>query len=205
MGQWTPAAHLANVEKLARVIEVDPARSGGVHQLVLLQTGRGTTSAGLTRLGRYSVRGLDAQLVAAYRFLAYNYTPGDEIYLFGFARGALAVRRLAGVIARVGLLNRESSVRGLLPQVMARYHGSQGRRVEPFMRESEVEFKHDHCFPEATVHFLGVFETVGTLGVPGRRGRSRPALHDTTLNPSVRTARQALAIDEEGSAASCSE
>lgn len=50
--------------------------------------------------------GIDANIQDGYRFLCLNYVPGDEIYLFGFSRGAYTVRSLAGMIYCSGLLER---------------------------------------------------------------------------------------------------
>ncbi|MES2144129.1 MAG: DUF2235 domain-containing protein, partial [Pseudomonadota bacterium] len=54
-------------------------------------------------------RGLNRQIFRAYGWLASHYRPGDRIYLIGYSRGALAVRSLAGIIDRVGLVRREEA------------------------------------------------------------------------------------------------
>ena len=53
-------------------------------------------------------RGMNRQIRRAYGFLASRYRPGDRIFLFGYSRGAYAVRSLAGVIDRVGLIRGRS-------------------------------------------------------------------------------------------------
>jgi hypothetical protein len=99
---------------------------------------------------------------------------------------------VAGMVGRVGLLTKLSLVEERLPAAVHMYQrtdlpqGAFGASVD--------EFKHDHCFP-ATVDFLGVFDTVGALGVPGFM-RHAPRFHDVQLSSQVLRARQALAIDE---------
>src|ERR1700712_3268111 len=51
--------------------------------------------------------GLDDKVLAAYQFLVQNYRDGDQIYLFGFSRGAYTVRVLAGLIHKAGLVSPE--------------------------------------------------------------------------------------------------
>jgi hypothetical protein len=65
---------------------------------------------------------------------------------------------------------------------------------EGALGEGVDEFKHDHCHP-ANVNFLGVFDTVGALGVPGLK-RLTPRFHDVQLSGQVLRARHALAVDE---------
>ena len=56
--------------------------------------GRGGRELDEALAGGLVGRGLMATVVEAYQFLAFNYTPGDEIYLFGFSRGAFTARTL---------------------------------------------------------------------------------------------------------------
>lgn len=51
--------------------------------------------------------GLKTNVQEAYTFLANNYHEGDEIFLFGFSRGAYTVRSLAGLIAHIGILTKK--------------------------------------------------------------------------------------------------
>ena len=53
-------------------------------------------------LGLATGYGLDDNVLAAYAFLVHNYQAGDQIYLFGFSRGAYTVRVLAGLIHKIG-------------------------------------------------------------------------------------------------------
>ena len=194
-GTWNKPDNetITNVEKIARTVQSDPGATGGTYQLVYYVSGVGAGSYAADRmLGGAFGFGLFHNVIAAYRFLAQNYEPGDEIFIIGFSRGAYTARSVAGMVGRVGLLTKVSLVEERLPAAVARYQqkdprsGAFGAGVE--------EFKHDHCHP-AKVNFLGVFDTVGALGVPGFM-RLAPRFHDVQLSSQVVRARHALAIDE---------
>ncbi|KAA1417947.1 DUF2235 domain-containing protein [Nocardioides humilatus] len=194
-GTWNKpdSETITNVEKIARTIQTDPAASGRAYQLVYYVGGVGTGSYKADEvLGGAFGFGLFRNVVAAYRFLAQNYEPGDEIFIVGFSRGAYTARSLAGMIGRVGLLTRLSLVEERLPAAVARYQQRKPRTGA--FGESVEEFKHDHCHA-AEVNFLGVFDTVGALGVPGFM-KFAPQFHNVRLGAGVLRARQALAIDE---------
>ncbi len=194
-GTWNrpDSAHVTNIEKIARTVQTDLTANQGVQQLVLYLSGVGAGYRVDRILGGAFGFGLFGNVLAGYRFLALNYEPGDEIFVFGFSRGAYTARSLVGMIGRVGLLTRSALVDEKLPEAVARY-----RRERPAGGEagqSAEEFRHDYCHPDVPVQFLGVFDTVGALGVPGAVGRGHQ-FHDVKLGGSVRCARQALAADE---------
>jgi uncharacterized protein (DUF2235 family) len=129
-----------------------------------------------------------------------------EISLFGFSRGAFSARSLAGMIAKCGLLPPGTGGPDGLDasDVFARYRN----RRRPGWREmdsgeapaqtDEDRLVLDHA-RRVHIRFIGVFDTVGALGVPGRFGSAasrRYAFHDTNLSGFVQTARHALALDE---------
>lgn len=194
-GTWNKPDNEAasNVEKIAHTVQTDPSKTGGVQQLVFYISGVGTSSYEADRLlgGAFGL-GLFHNVIACYRFLAQNYEPGDEIFLIGFSRGAYTARSLAGMLASVGLLTKVSLVEERLPYAVHLYQGTP--LPEGAFGESVDEFKHDHCHA-VTVTFLGVFDTVGALGVPGF-AHDTPRFHSVQLSDQVRCARQALAIDE---------
>ncbi len=194
-GTWNKPDNqtITNVEKIARSVQTDPGATGGTHQLVYYVSGVGAGSYKADRfLGGAFGFGLFHHVIACYRFLAQNYEPGDEIVIVGFSRGAYTARSVAGMVGRVGLLTKVSLVEERLPAAVSLYQrknprgGAFGASVE--------EFKHDHCHA-AEVSFLGVFDTVGALGVPGFM-RHAPRFHDVQLSSQVLRARHALAVDE---------
>ncbi len=194
-GTWNrpESEFVTNIEKIARSIEVEREKSGGVSQPVHYVRGVGGLGYLTDRLiGGAFGAGLFANVLDAYRFLALNYVPEDEIFVFGFSRGAYTARSLVGMIDAIGLLTRDALIDGQLPEAERRYRGKPRRHQE--FGSSNAEFKADNCHtPEITM--LGVLDTVGALGVPGWFGR-RYRFLDVRLGASVRCARQALAIDE---------
>jgi Uncharacterized alpha/beta hydrolase domain (DUF2235) len=95
-GQVTPS----NVSKIADAV----ADYGETEQLVFYERGVGTGGL-LDRIGGGAVGvGLSQNVLAAYRYLAQHYLPGDDLYLFGFSRGAFTARSLAGLIGNCGIL-----------------------------------------------------------------------------------------------------
>ena len=125
-----------NVALMARSIHAYQD-TGGVLQVVLYLRGIGTTGLHFeTVFDGATGHGIADNIRSAYMFLAQNYYPGDEIFLFGFSRGAYTARSLAGFIAACGVLKREKLgdlvlawqyYRGRRPSLAARL-----RSVEPF-------------------------------------------------------------------------
>ncbi len=195
-GTWNEPAsdNVTNIEKIARTISTDPDQCDQVQQLVLYVGGVGIGYKLDRLLGGAFGSGLFNNVKTAYRFLALNYEEGDEIFAFGFSRGAYTARSLVGMIGFIGLLTRESLVANKLPEAVDRY-----QRKEPKnggFGSSNEEFKRDFCHPKTPTKFLGVFDTVGALGVPGLLPKDHQ-FHDINLGDSVECARQALAIDED--------
>ncbi|MGN6722166.1 MAG: DUF2235 domain-containing protein [Marmoricola sp.] len=194
-GTWNKPDNVdvTNVEKIARTVQTDAGSSGGVQQLVYYISGVGTSSYEADRLlgGAFGL-GLFHNVIACYRFLSQNYEPGDEIFIIGFSRGAYTARSLAGMVAKVGLLTKVALVEDRLAEAV---HIYQGLKMPPGTpSQSPSDFKRDHCYaPKIT--FLGVFDTVGALGVPGFEWAT-PRFHDVQLSDQVLCARHALAVDE---------
>lgn len=179
----------SNVTKLARAIR--PIAPDGRSQLVYYDEGVGT-HWGLDRWagGGFGV-GVEKNIREAYRFLVYNYAPGDEIFLFGFSRGAWTVRSLAGFIERVGLLAKPDAF--WLNAAFDLYR----RRRTP---QDIAQFLVGKTCHRPDIAFIGVWDTVGSIGLPSRLfhalTRQRWNYHDVELAPGVRAAFHALAIDE---------
>lgn len=197
-GTWNQPdnEHITNIEKIARTAQSDPSETGGVFQLVYYINGVGGGGYEADRLlGGAMGMGLFHNVIASYRFLAQNFEPGDEIFIFGFSRGAYTARSLAGMIEGVGLITKTALVQERLPYAVHLY---QGKKLSAgAFGESNEEFKGDHCHPSevSEVTFLGVFDTVGALGVAGMEPHT-PRFHNISLGNRVRRARHALAIDE---------
>lgn len=138
-------------------------------------------------------RGLDRDVLAAYCFLCRHYRPGDTIFLFGFSRGAYTVRVVAGLIYLIGLL-REHQI------------NFAGFALKAYKKASEAnDFRIAHQFQRVVtpqcvpIDFVGVWDTVSSVIVPGRYPFSELRLEElpyTSHNPAVRVFRHAMAIDE---------
>lgn len=182
-----------NVTKMARAIL--PRDASGVDQVVYYHDGVGT-GRGLDKwTGGAFGDGIEAIVRTLYRFILYNYVPGDDLYLFGFSRGAFTVRTLAGFMNRVGLLQKDDDY--FIPEAWHCYE----QNVRPgLLAWTQVFQKLRDVEPCPPIHCIGVWDTVGELGVPGFLGRlvspDRYKFHDISLTPPIRHAYQALAIDE---------
>lgn len=115
---------LTNVARLAKCVE--PYGWDGRRQIVFYDSGVGVAT-GVSHLADRIVSvlggaigaGLDDKIESAYRFLVLNYEPGDEIFVFGFSRGAYTARSLCGLIRKCGILRRGCLDR--IPEAMALY------------------------------------------------------------------------------------
>ena len=135
--------------------------------------------------------GIDRRIVEGYRFLAEHYGPGDEIYLFGFSRGAFQARSLSELVTLVGLLQPEA-----LSEVEQAwlYYQAHDAASDPETLERLRKLGH----PDVRIRCVGVWDTVGNLGIPFIGGWVGPRIsfHSTELSPLVDVGIQALAIDE---------
>ncbi len=183
-----------NVTKVATAVAGRDA--AGTSQLVYYQPGVGTSPGERLRGGAFGM-GLSRGVQEVYRFVVENYEPGDELFFFGFSRGAYMARSAAGLIRNAGIL-RPHNV-GRIKQAYALYRD---RVVDPKHVESRLfrrSFAHEDRVP---VRFLGVWDTVGSLGIPWSGipaidRLNRPwQFHDTKLSTTVQAAFQALAVDE---------
>ncbi|MFQ6393924.1 DUF2235 domain-containing protein [Nocardia sp. KC 131] len=203
-GTWKAesSSTVSNIIKIAQTIRFDtPGPTGEpIQQWVSYVSGPGARGFLADRLmgGAFGL-GLEANLSSAYWHLALNWEPGDEIYIFGFSRGAYTARSLAGLIGRIGIMTPEAMIDGKYPQALAIHQQAAPERTtrnpDPPEPQEWIDFRREHCRHPAKIDFLGVFDTVGALGVPGLTSL-RHKFHDVKLSSNVHCARQALAIDE---------
>lgn len=94
----------------------------GIEQVAFYDKGVGTGALGVLdrSIGGGTGYGISTNMRNCYNFLANNYVPGDDIYLFGFSRGAYTVRSLAGMLQAVGILSKNDL--GYVPEAYAYYH-----------------------------------------------------------------------------------
>jgi uncharacterized protein (DUF2235 family) len=183
-----------NVTKLARAIRSRTAE--GVDQVVFYHDGIGTEGGAVDRLsdGAFG-SGMEDNIRTLYRFLVYNHEPGDELYFFGFSRGAFTVRSLAGFLNKVGLVEKEHDY--FVPDLYDCYEQNAAPGSAPWQHAFRHIKQPRPCPP---IRMIGVWDTVGALGAPGILGRvvnrGKYDYHDVGLHPSIAHAYQALAIDE---------
>ena len=181
-----------NVTELMRAIR--PTDAAGNPQVVFYDKGVGTGGPVDRLLGGMFGKGLDEQIRGAYRFLVHNYAPGDEIYLFGFSRGAFSARSLGGMIGEMGLLADERTV--TTQAVWRAYQRPRGERGRP----AALAGIRRHARVDVRIRALGVWDTVGALGIPYSlltwRLRRRHRFHDVGLGDHIDRSFHALAIDE---------
>ena len=187
----------SNVVKLAQAVK--RTASDGVPQIVFYDEGIGVDSNKI--VGGVTGLGIDKNIQDAYRFLSFNYDQGDEIYLFGFSRGAYTVRSLAGMIYCSGLLSRR-----YITKASEAYELYRDRGLKPNDEEAK-SFRKDYGKDNGDrvpITLLGCFDTVGALGIPlvpafkkfEGQLKTRYKFHDTTLNKDIENGLHAVAIDE---------
>lgn len=182
-----------NVTKVARAVR--PRDANGVDQVVFYNEGVGTDGGMDKFTGGAFGHGLENNVRTLYRNIIYNYQPGDELFFFGFSRGAFTVRTLAGFMKHVGLLEKDDDY--YVPEI----YGCYEKGFRPGSREwGHANRKIQGTRPCPPISFIGVWDTVGALGAPGFLGqifnRKKYAYHDIGLHDEVEHAYQALAIDE---------
>lgn len=186
-GNQMKATGHTNVATLFRMLDVsDPER-----QIAYYDPGVGTMSAANARgiVGRWWSRicglafgaGLKENVAQAYTFLMQHWLPGDELYVFGFSRGAYTARALVGMLNRPGLLRPGSE--HLVPYALAQY--ATNKTLSDKDKRNIREFAHAFCrgtaeaplspprandpyemhWHSVPVAYLGVWDTVKAAGI----------------------------------------
>ena len=188
----------SNVVKMVRGIK--PVADDGTVQVVYYQIGVGTGRGADKWLGGGTGLGLSENIIESYEFLSNNYVHGDQIFLFGFSRGAYTARSLAGLIDTAGLLPKNEIFFMKEAYELYRSHREvENDAEEKAFQQRAKQFREDHQSAPIPIQFLGVWDTVGALGIPiGLFSglNKRYAFHKVGLSPSVVGAYHALAIDE---------
>ena len=196
-GTWNTPDQLAptNVSKVAQAIA--PKDPFGREQHTFYHRGVGTNRWDRIRGGGFGF-GLSRNVRDAYGFLVQNFEPGDELFFFGFSRGAFTARSTVGLIRNCGILRRKHA--DLVDKAYAFYRS---RKSTTHPRSMEAQLFRRSYSHETSIRFIGVWDTVGALGIPLSGLRlvnlinRRWQFHDTALSAIVDAAFQALAIDEK--------
>ena len=179
-----------NVLKVARAIA--PVAKDGVKQVVFYDWGLGSYHASIA--GGGFGKGINKNIADNYRFIVQNYDPGDELYFFGFSRGAYTVRSLAGFINNCGILKREHANR--IDEAFDIYKNPDIQPKDDFSVNYRKKYAVDS---KVRIKFIGVWDTVGALGIPFRMFgflNEKHLFHDNKIGPNIDVARHAMAIDE---------
>lgn len=219
-GTWNEidSRHPTNVARIAQ--SVSRFARENVPQMIYYDEGVGTTATEKWSGGIFG-RGLTEKIVRAYHFLVLNYEPGDQIYVFGFSRGAFTARSFVGLLRNAGVMSRRSlsHIRKAIDLYLSR-----DERSSPNSEEARA-FRMLHCpklclpgdldwrrtalgkpelkgLTELRVDYLGIWDSVGALGIPKHLKllawlNRKHGFHDTTLSSFVRRARHAVAADEK--------
>lgn len=150
-----------NIVKIARGLKSRADRD--IEQIIYYHRGVGTDGFLDSITGGAFGWGLQRNVEDAYRFLVHNYRPGDQVCLFGFSRGAFTVRSVAGLIRQCSILKSENA-----HLIKEGYDNYRDPAVSPDDElSSGWRATNSHLMPH--IEFLGVFDTVGAMGVPANR------------------------------------
>lgn len=224
-GTWNKPEDHTNVSRIHSAI---PDVHGGCpDQLKFYDSGVGTELGNAVR-GGAAGKGLDVNILQGYCWLIEQYEPGkgeleekdkarfrdgDEIFVFGFSRGAFTARSLVGLINRCGIPKREKFGAGtperrpidvkhpIVRRAWELYRKEFPGNVPAREQTEVVAFRKQHSW-DVKVKFIGVWDTVGALGIPvfgdwfSPLQRRKYSFHDTRLGRVVENAFHAVAIDE---------
>lgn len=187
---------LTNVAKLCAAIA--PADALGARQLSVYLPGVGTGPWWDRIVGGAFGVGVSENIQKAYGWIGHHYEPGDELFFFGFSRGAFTARSLVGLIRNCGILRREHV--SMIPEAYSFYRNRDPAKHPRSERARRFRDRYSHPGIPA-LKCVGVWDTVGSLGVPttgpiGWYTRRKYGFHDVALSSWVQNAFHALAVDE---------
>jgi uncharacterized protein (DUF2235 family) len=193
-GTWNRAedeSRRTNVAKLHALAINDRARG----QLTFYDEGVGVNMWEKIRGGLFGV-GISQNIKDGYEFLVREWGGGGEaaheVFLFGFSRGAYTVRSLAGLLGRIGLVKDPRRI----DEAYDLYREAKSDKAKPAI----AKFQQEHVAVKPRIRMIGVWDTVGALGIPlNLLNRLNPfphKFHDTSLGQRVEAAYHAVAVDE---------
>lgn len=187
-GTWDSSTSHTNVYKLYKSLLVT------ADQMPFYDDGVGADGNPIIKLvGGAFGTGLWLKIKQGYTKISQVYEKDDEIFIFGFSRGAYTARSLAGMIAVCGLPTQNFDDK-LVDQAFDAY-----RERDNASRQQKLKQLANYSLYDAKLKMVGVWDTVGSLGIPSAIGAIDPIAYgflDTGLHPDVENAYQALAIDE---------
>lgn len=222
-GTWNElsADEPTNVAKLAQMVR--PTDRKGNAQIVYYDEGLGTNTTTARRLVEGATgTGLMLNLREAYRFLIFNYEPGDALFAFGFSRGAFTARSFVGLVRHAGILDIISA--NQIERAIEIYRhapaGQTGKESDDalsfrltncrdvcvseedrrYRMQQDPSGGHENA-PLIDIQYVGVWDTVAALGIPAfipgaKAINGKYRFHDAKLTSKIKAARHAVAIDE---------
>jgi uncharacterized protein (DUF2235 family) len=219
-GTWNKLSADTPTNVVITAASIERVTRDGTTQIIHYDEGVGTGYLDHLSGGMFGV-GLVEIIRRAYSFLIFNYDPGDEIFVFGFSRGAFTARSFVGFIRDVGPLSRvyaekiddalglyerrlkgEDDASDAMRQFRADYSGAVCTvDGDDAFRCQKVDGYQTGQAPAMRVRYLGVWDTVGALGIPANLPGSswlnqNEHYHDVALTEFVESGRHAIAIDE---------
>jgi uncharacterized protein (DUF2235 family) len=191
-GQEGGEGRNTNIYKIFNMVEDRTKR-----QITFYDRGLGTGWRKFS--GNVAGAGISKNIKECYQFIFENFEADDQVYLFGFSRGAATVRSLSGFIHEFGVIPKSRPE--LIDKAWKIYKTGDEEK-----RKIKTElFLGEHHNMWLRIKFLGVFDTVAALGVPNKTisrimdkiPSMRHKFHNLDLSASVENAYQALAIDDE--------
>jgi hypothetical protein len=201
-GTWLGVRQDSNVARLHRAIVPAP---GDPEPLYVKGVGVSGNPVDVVE-GGLTGAGLSRSITAGYRWLVEQFRAGDRVAVFGFSRGAYTARSLVGMVGRVGLVDGTGlgpqEVTDAVDRAYERYRAFRTTPVDPSW-DIGLRLAYRAGDPDIPVDFIGVWDTVGALGIPTyvgipdiRHSRDRYQFLDVVLNPHIRHARHAVSLDE---------
>lgn len=137
--------------------------------------------------------GINRSILRGYAFLCTRWSPGDEIFLFGFSRGAYAVRSLAGMIGRIGIVRDGHRGERRIREAFGLYRDGD--------ESGMTRFAAAHCHGGVPIKVIGVWDTVRALGLPypilSYLAPMATEFHDHSLGAHIDHGFHALGVDED--------
>ena len=220
-GSWNRLSAPNPTNVVITAESITPITKDGVPQVIHYDPGVGTGADDKWRGGLFGY-GLIDKIVDGYTFLVFNYEPGDEIYVFGFSRGAFTARAFVGLIRQVGIVQRKHAARiADAVELYKKRKPGEGHDTEPLLK-FRMQYSPQLCIDAAEdawrvrnragygtgsaavlrISYVGVWDTVAAVGVPSDLffapfANRHEQFFDSDLSPLVVSARHAVAIDED--------
>ncbi|KAF8646898.1 hypothetical protein AX16_007047 [Volvariella volvacea WC 439] len=205
-----------NVSRLCHALR-NTQKAGQIEQIIFYQSGIGTQdlSWGTKVFQQAMGEGIEDNIADAYTFIMNNYNPGDQIFIFGFSRGAFTAGVLANIVTRLGIFSSRSSwslkealrsyKEGTFDTYIAELQERQAADLQKWTAANATAPQKKPFVPrvhDVEIEVLGCWDTVASLGFPYKPVTNAGGVtgeyehFDNSLNEGIKHAFHALALDE---------